>query len=66
MTSASSRPCPICGKPRVPAFAPFCSQRCKDRDLAQWFGDGYSVPGPPASPEDLTERFRSADDRFER
>ncbi|MEM6908395.1 MAG: DNA gyrase inhibitor YacG [Pseudomonadota bacterium] len=66
MTSASSRPCPICAKPRVPDFAPFCSQRCKDRDLAQWFGDGYSVPGPPASPEDLAERFRRADDPFER
>lgn len=50
----SSRSCPICTKARAPEFAPFCSQRCKDRDLARWFGDGYAVPGPPASPEDLT------------
>lgn len=49
----SARPCPICGKPRVARLAPFCSQRCKDRDLARWFGDGYAVPGPPADPEEV-------------
>lgn len=48
-----TRKCPICRKPRSEEFAPFCSQRCKDRDLAQWLGDGYAVPGPPASPEDI-------------
>ena len=65
MSSTSSKPCPICRKPREHAlnqrsdsatknpFAPFCSQRCKDRDLAKWFGDGYSVPGDPVSPEEI-------------
>lgn len=53
MTTAKSKPCPICKKPRTEDFAPFCSQRCKDRDLAQWFGDGYAVPGRPASPEEI-------------
>ena len=48
-----TRPCPICKKPRVEAFSPFCSQRCKDRDLAQWFGDGYALPAEPASPEEI-------------
>ena len=43
--------CPICGKPRTPKYAPFCSSRCRDRDLAKWLDDGYSVPGPPATPE---------------
>jgi endogenous inhibitor of DNA gyrase (YacG/DUF329 family) len=43
----------MCKKPRSEAFAPFCSSRCRDRDLAQWFHEGYSVPGPPAAPEDL-------------
>lgn len=50
---SKQRTCPICKKPRSQEFAPFCSSRCKDRDLAQWFGDGYAVPGPPASPEDM-------------
>ncbi len=48
-----TKPCPICKKPRSEQHSPFCSIRCKDRDLAQWFGDGYSVAGDPASPEDM-------------
>ncbi|MCR2835049.1 DNA gyrase inhibitor YacG [Parerythrobacter lacustris] len=45
--------CPICRKPRVEEHVPFCSTRCRDRDLSRWFNDGYAVPGPPASPEDV-------------
>lgn len=52
MTS-KPRTCPICKKPRKAEFTPFCSSRCKDRDLAQWFGDGYAVPGRPAIPEEI-------------
>lgn len=62
MTNAS-KPCPICRKPRDHALKqrsgsaqanphhPFCSQRCRDRDLARWFSDSYALPGPPADPE---------------
>lgn len=49
----SSKPCPICKKPRNPEFHPFCSSRCRDRDLNQWFTDGYAVPGRPAAPEEI-------------
>ncbi|MBH5323113.1 DNA gyrase inhibitor YacG [Aurantiacibacter sediminis] len=49
----STRPCPICKKPRTQQFTPFCSERCRDKDLAQWFTDGYAVPGEPAAPEDI-------------
>ncbi|WP_063513042.1 DNA gyrase inhibitor YacG, partial [Erythrobacter sp. HI0028] len=45
--------CPICKKPRSEEHTPFCSARCRDRDLSQWFGDGYSVPGRPALPEEI-------------
>ncbi len=45
--------CPICKKARAKEFYPFCSSRCRDRDLSQWFGDGYSVPGRPANPEEV-------------
>ena len=48
-----SKACPICKKPRSAEFAPFCSSRCKDRDLVKWFGDGYAVPGRPANPEEI-------------
>jgi endogenous inhibitor of DNA gyrase (YacG/DUF329 family) len=50
---SKTRVCPICRKPRSEEFAPFCSSRCRDVDLAKWFGDGYAVPGPPAPPEDI-------------
>ncbi|MGB7373122.1 DNA gyrase inhibitor YacG [Pontixanthobacter sp.] len=53
MTTAS-KTCPICKKPRNSQFHPFCSGRCRDRDLNQWFKDGYAVPGRPASVEELT------------
>ena len=46
------RKCPICGKPRIEEHAPFCSKRCRDRDLLQWLEDGYALPGPPAERED--------------
>jgi hypothetical protein len=37
--------CAYCGKgPRVPAYAPFCSPGCQDRDLLQWMREGYAVP----------------------
>ena len=39
MTSPVVRKCPVCGKPRSAEHAPFCSTRCKDRDLLQWLQD---------------------------
>ncbi|MES2492702.1 MAG: DNA gyrase inhibitor YacG [Pseudomonadota bacterium] len=46
--SAAIRKCPICRQPRSPEHTPFCSKRCKDRDLLQWLQDGYALPGRPA------------------
>jgi endogenous inhibitor of DNA gyrase (YacG/DUF329 family) len=40
--------CPLCGKPSSAAHGPFCGQGCRDRDLMNWLGDAYRVPGPPA------------------
>jgi endogenous inhibitor of DNA gyrase (YacG/DUF329 family) len=57
-----SKPCPICRKQRIEQFHPFCSQRCKDRDLARWYSGSYAVPGPPADPETLaSEDWREQD-----
>ena len=47
-----ARKCPICGKPRVQELSPFCSTRCRDRDLVKWLDDGYALPGPHFDPED--------------
>ena len=48
--------CPVCAKPAADAHGPFCSQGCRDRDLLNWLGDGYRVPGPPAEESDLEMR----------
>jgi uncharacterized protein len=40
--------CPVCRAPTVPAHSPFCSRGCRDRDLLQWLGEGYRIPGPAA------------------
>ncbi len=45
------RKCPVCGKPRSEQHTPFCSTRCRDRDLVRWLDDGYAIPGPPADPD---------------
>jgi endogenous inhibitor of DNA gyrase (YacG/DUF329 family) len=37
--------CPICKKPVIPEFRPFCSKRCADVDLNRWLSDRYVVPG---------------------
>ena len=50
---SAAKPCPICRRPRSAEHAPFCSERCRDRDLARWFGDGYTVPGRAATPEEI-------------
>jgi endogenous inhibitor of DNA gyrase (YacG/DUF329 family) len=37
--------CPICGKPSVADYRPFCSKRCADVDLARWFTGSYAIGG---------------------
>ncbi|WP_183933994.1 DNA gyrase inhibitor YacG [Sphingomicrobium lutaoense] len=53
MPSKSEPRCPKCGKKSSPDTRPFCSRGCKDRDLLNWLGDGYRIPGPPADIEGL-------------
>ncbi len=36
--------CPICKKPTVQAFRPFCSKRCADVDLSRWLNGHYAIP----------------------
>lgn len=39
-----AKKCPICGKPTVPEFRPFCSKRCADVDLNRWLTGSYVIP----------------------
>jgi hypothetical protein len=43
--------CPICGKPAVQDYRPFCSRACADEDLGRWLGGRYVVPGERVAPQ---------------
>jgi endogenous inhibitor of DNA gyrase (YacG/DUF329 family) len=51
--------CPICRKPTVPRYRPFCSKRCADIDLGKWFSGDYAVPSE--DPEDINAAMEGAD-----
>jgi endogenous inhibitor of DNA gyrase (YacG/DUF329 family) len=36
--------CPICKKPSVEEFKPFCSKRCAEVDLGRWLTQSYALP----------------------
>jgi endogenous inhibitor of DNA gyrase (YacG/DUF329 family) len=40
--------CPICNRPAIAEFRPFCSRRCADADLSRWLTGDYRIPGPAA------------------
>jgi endogenous inhibitor of DNA gyrase (YacG/DUF329 family) len=47
-----TKSCPICGKPTVENFRPFCSRRCTNVDLNRWFSGVYAVPIKEEEDED--------------
>ncbi|MDI3469054.1 MAG: DNA gyrase inhibitor YacG [Pseudolabrys sp.] len=48
----AERTCPICGKPAVEEFRPFCSRRCADIDLNRWLSGVYAIPVKEDEDED--------------
>jgi endogenous inhibitor of DNA gyrase (YacG/DUF329 family) len=50
--SPRGKSCPICGKPSVPEFQPFCTRRCANVDLNRWLGGVYAVPVKDDEDED--------------
>ena len=43
--------CPICGKPTVDKYKPFCSKRCADVDLNRWLTGSYVIPARDDEPQ---------------
>jgi hypothetical protein len=44
------RPCPTCRKPAAwegNPHKPFCSERCRLRDLGAWSAEAYRIPVKP-------------------
>jgi endogenous inhibitor of DNA gyrase (YacG/DUF329 family) len=54
--TSSAKPCPICRKPAVETFRPFCSRRCADVDLNRWLSGVYAVPVKEEEDEDGAPR----------
>ncbi len=50
--SSAAKSCPICGKPALQRFRPFCSSRCADIDLGRWLKGSYVIPGETAEEEE--------------
>lgn len=41
-----TKPCPMCGEParwEENPDRPFCSERCRERDLGRWASEDYAV-----------------------
>ncbi|MGH9535369.1 MAG: DNA gyrase inhibitor YacG [Terriglobales bacterium] len=63
--------CPICRRPagalrgpHTPEF-PFCSQRCREQDLANWAGGKYVIATPAPFTEAAETPPGTADDERE-
>jgi len=50
MAQSPKKKCPICGKPMVEEFKPFCSRRCADIDLNRWLTGNYVIPARDDEP----------------
>ncbi len=50
MAETPQKKCPICGKPTVDQFKPFCSKRCADIDLNRWLTGNYVIPARDDEP----------------
>jgi uncharacterized protein len=44
MQKLARRFCPICGKPALLQYRPFCSPRCAQLDLGRWLKGDYRIP----------------------
>ncbi len=47
--------CPICEKPSIRPYQPFCSKRCADIDLGRWLNGSYAIETDEA-PEPVSDR----------
>ena len=59
----SARICVFCRREDAQApWIPFCSERCKLQDLAQWIDGRYRVPAEPVQQDSEPDAGGSTDD----
>lgn len=61
--AAPGAACPLCGAASAEPFAPFCSSRCADRDLANWLGGRYAIPAADDGEDGIEEDAAGSGDR---
>ena len=52
--SGTTAGCPICKRPTVAEYKPFCSRRCADLDLQRWLTGAYAIPASDDEDGDAT------------
>ena len=53
--------CPTCGAPADAKVRPFCSSRCADVDLGNWFQGKYAIPAVDAADDTIIEALLAGD-----
>ena len=53
--------CPTCGAPADAKARPFCSSRCADIDLGNWFQEKYAIPAVDAADDTIIEALIAGD-----
>ena len=53
--------CPTCGAPANAKARPFCSSRCADVDLGNWFQGKYGIPAVDAADDTIIEALLADD-----
>ena len=53
--------CPSCGAPADAKERPFCSARCADVDLGNWFQGKYAIPAVDAADDTIIEALLAGD-----
>ena len=53
--------CPTCGASADAKARPFCSSRCADIDLGNWFQGKYAIPAVDAADDTIIEALLAGD-----
>ena len=53
--------CPTCGAPADAKARPFCSSRCADIDLGNWFQGKYAIQAVDAADDTIIEALLAGD-----
>ena len=64
VTKSAANPllkCPTCGAPADAKARPFCSSRCADVDLGNWFYGKYAIPMVNAADDTIIEALCAND-----